>query len=351
MKSQPERLNDQFTSQQASPDPEIKPLVELSQQLQQAPQLKVHSDFADQLEQRVLAHAAVAHQQKRRWDVSLLALQSRSSLLVSAAVLGVLLVLGSVALVLLRNAGSGNPLQVRNQMMTPTGTSALAQAKLHDQQARDYLNLLEQQANPAQAAHYRVSLANFHQSLDAFISDVNALPAGADKTQLQQKIETLKTDARQILRKNLRTLSPEEGDLTTSSLARLGEQVPQIKKIQARLIGEGKKQLQVTVEGENLDPQMRLILDDQVTAIQGQLQNGKYVFLLAWNGKKPKNLGIINPDGMVKLEHGIQLDDSNSNSGDNGNKPESTPTPNGGNKPEATPTPHKPTGTPVPPSH
>jgi hypothetical protein len=39
------------------------------------------------------------------------------------------------------------------------------------------------------------------------------------------------------------------------------------------------------------------------------------------------------------------------NNGDNGNKPESTPTPNGGNKPEVTPTPHKPTGTPTPPTH
>jgi osmotically-inducible protein OsmY len=38
------------------------------------------------------------------------------------------------------------------------------------------------------------------------------------------------------------------------------------------------------------------------------------------------------------------------NSGDNGNKPTSTPTP-AGNKPEATPTPHKPTGTPTPPTH
>jgi hypothetical protein len=350
MKSQPERLNDQLTGQQASPDPEIKPLVDLSHQVQQAPQLKVHSDFADQLEQRVLEHAAVVHQQKRRWDVSLLALQSRSSLLVSAAVLGVLLVLGCVALILLRNADLGNPLQIRNQMMTPTGISALARAKLHDQQARDYLSLLEQQADPTQAAHYRVSLANFHQSLDAFISDVNALPAGADKTQLQQKVETLKTDARNILRKNLHALSPQEGDLTTSLLATLGEQVPQIKKIQVRLIGEGRRQLQVTVEGENLDPQMRLILDDQVTAVQGQLQNETYVFALAWNGKKPRNLGIINPDGMVRLEHDIQLDDSNSNNGDNGNKPVSTPTPNG-NKPVSTPTPHKPTDTPVPPSH
>ncbi|HZR42210.1 MAG TPA: hypothetical protein VFB12_18975 [Ktedonobacteraceae bacterium] len=331
MRPLPERLNDRLEQQIAarsgktqqeqyreithSDDAEIERLVALAQRLQTAPALQVEAGFARRLERRLLAQQAVrwstqATKGKRIWRLQYSVL--RTAIVLTTVVLCMLLLGTGVLLAAERTTNSGSPLyQVKRWeqgVQKTLASSPVDKAELDRQSLRDQLHGL---ANVADADHteaYDQAIANLDQQIHSFIQTINGLPGGSDHQRLLNELEDLKTETRQTLRELLPRLTIAERQTTTNELGRLGDSVPELTNASMVLTMQPKEEAIISITGSHLLPQAQLLVNDQPAPSIGILQNGVYVFMLAWTGQQaPTTLGIMDHDDTVAQTKTITL--------------------------------------------
>lgn len=356
MNPQHERLNEQLEQSlhQTTPDArgtneppdehnsEVDALVDLARRLQTAPQLRVDADFADKLERRMLRHAL----EYRRETVQLWILPRlwrRLPVVVALLVLLLVLLGAGVLAMAARTASPTNPFYAIKQweqgtLATPTASSVDKPA-LDLQLARARLNDLITLANPTHTDQYLQALSRFDKQLTTATSSINALPAGAEKTRLAGQLDNLRNDARKELQEFLHTLASSASLATTAELGQLGEQIPQLSGATIVLPAHPKGTATIRLSGSGIQSGARLLVNGELMQVTGTVQQGKIVFVLTWNSEQhPHTLGIMNPDGTAaqtsnvtvqtaaKSGNGNGNNNGNGNDGENGKKPEKTPT-------------------------
>ncbi|MBV9230938.1 MAG: hypothetical protein JOZ18_16630 [Chloroflexi bacterium] len=325
MKPLPDRLNDRLEKQnafwrgerQAAPsyssapsvdiDPEVAELTVLAQRLKTAPHLQVDPGFAQRLEARILAHHALLPRRRATtvWGSWLFPRFHRTRLALGITLLCLLLVgtMGTLTAAA-QVTNPNNPLYgvkswVQSVQYSLT-TSAAGRAELNWRTAHDQLKTLTDLADPTHAAAYRQALADLDQQITAFAQSIHTLPAGQDKDSLSKKLVTLKADARHVLRGLLPRLALSEKLLTTDELGRLDDAVPHISSAEVIVSLHPKMEATISIAGKNLQSGASLLVNNQLVASNGSLQNGTDVFMVSWPGTQPpKTLGILNPDGTV----------------------------------------------------
>jgi hypothetical protein len=341
-------------------DSDVDELVALARRVQQAHQLQVASDFARQLERRMVRRYAELQRGSRRRSF-FSRLRARPAL---SAVLGICLLFCLLSTSVLALAAQvtdpTSPLyglkRWEQQVQLQLSGSPADQATLDLQFARDRLKTLPALADTAPASAYRQALADLDQQVNAAAAAINELPVGAQQTQLAGELASLKLDAIHVLRGLLARLALPEQLGTTNELARLGDTVPLVRQASLTLPAHSNARATISFTGLDLQPGAHLLVDGKVIEETGTLQHGQMVFVMDWNGNQhPHSLGILNPDGTATETTAITIKGESAsgtpggNQNGNGNKPTATPTPHG-NKPPVTPTPHgnQPSATPTP---
>jgi len=330
MKAEHEDLNERLDGRlQSLPpsDPQVEGLVKQAQRLKLAPQLKVDADFARHLETSLLARSDVFRQRtaRRGWWKRAVTSQARGRSFGAVAALCALFLflLGVGVVMAAQSANPGSPLygfKRWQQAGQDSVNTSMAQPLQHYQQARDRLQMLTGLVDPAgHSQAYSESLNTFERSLQVFERDVNELPGGSGREQFEKDLASLKMDARQALHKVLPHLPLRERASTTTTLAQLGEAVPQLTQI--TIISSSNGQVVITFEGQNIDPGVQLLVDGQLVAASGQRKTGGYTFEVKWGKRStPESLGLQNPDGMVVLSNmWTWTTEKPGNSGNHGN--------------------------------
>lgn len=326
--------------------PEIDDLVVLAWRLQSTPQIQVTLDFTKQLERRLLRrHAELRLQSRKRRSLFAL-LRAHPAL---GAVLGlcVLFCLLSTSLLALaaQVSNPANPLYTlrrwEQQVQVQFSGSPADQAARNLQSAREQLNTLASQADPAHEGTYRQGLLDLDRQIDAATTAIHGLPEGSQRDQLAGELASLKSDAIHELRSLLSRLNLSERLATTGELGRLGDTVPTLTHATLILPNHSNGRATVILKGSDIQTGAQLLVNGTVTEASETVQQGQVVFVADWRGDQhPQSLGILNPDGTAAQTTTIAITDAtNGNQHSNGNEPSSTPTPRG-NKPPVTPTPH-----------
>lgn len=338
-------------------DPEIDELVVLAQRLQTAPQLEVAPDFSTQLQRRLLHRHTELKLTRNEKQQPLLSLFRTYP--VRRIVLGIFILfclLSSSVLVLAAQVSNpNNPLYgfklLEQHLQVSLAGSADGQAALDLQFAQERLGTLSALADASHAGEYRQALLDLNQRMATATLAINALPAGSQRTQLLGQLASLTSNARQDLRSLLTRLALSERLATTDELARLGDNVPHLVSATLTLPARPNGFATITLVGSDMQPGAQILVDNKLLASSGTLENGQMIFVVAWHGEQhPQLLGILNPDGtatqigatIIKIPSENKNNDGGNKNGDgNGNKPTTTPTPNGdGNKPTTAPPSH-----------
>lgn len=331
MKPRHERLNERLEApdplqrkQFRSPlpedrDSEMEEILGLVQYLHKSPTFKAEQDFAQDLEQRLIARASQRqaapatrrdHLSVRSWRVQLAC---------AALLLGLLLALGTVMAA--QVPGSGSPLSFVKHLVLHTQVSPTAsatetpqqQAEASLQQAREQLKALANLANPANDTAYRQALTAMSQQIDTAAQLINALPGGAGHTQIVGELSTLKSTARHTLHGLLPGMTLSERLATTQALQHLGEIMPNITHVFMLTVLFPPKQAIVTITGTNLLPEAKLVVDNRVFSKVGVLNLNTYVFIIPWSSTQPPGtVALLNTDGTLVQTTAITFHTPNS---------------------------------------
>lgn len=331
MKPRHERLNERLEApdplqrkQFRSPlpedrDPEMEEILGLAQYLHASPAFKVEQDFAQDLEQRLIAHASQRHVAPATRRGRLSVRSWRVQLACAALLLGLLVALGTVMAA--QMPVSGSPLSFVKHLVLHTQTSPPAsatetpqqQAEASLQQASEQLNALASLANPAHDAAYRQALTAMIQQIDTAAQLINALPGGAGHIQLSGELNTLKSTARHTLHGLLPDMTLSERLATTQVLQHLGETIPNITHVFMITVLFPPKQAIVTITGTNLLPGAKLVVDNFVFSKVGVLNLKTYVFIIPWSSTRPPGtVALLNTDGTLVQTTAITFNAQNS---------------------------------------
>ncbi len=320
MKPLPDRLDDElerWRSRQAydgrqpvrprASDPQVDALAHLARRFQSAPPLQVDPHFAQWLEDRVLARQEALQRHRpppRRWGWRFPGpLRAHPALGMALSLLLLVILLGTGVLVAAAQVSDpANPLYAINRWERQAQTTLFGtpadQEELDLQLARDQLGSLSNLADAAHAGAYRQALNDLAQQLGVAAQDINALPAGADRTRLSGELASLLADARRTLRGLLLRLAVPERLATTAELGLLGDTIPQLTQVDLTLPAQPNGQATVRLSGADLQAGAQLLIDDKLVVASGALQQGVYEFTTNWTGNQhPHSIGLMNPDG------------------------------------------------------
>ena len=289
------RLPGQFRSPlpSTSDDPEVDALISLANRLQSAPPLQVDPDFARRLEGRLLAHNAALRQKRARaaWWTWPVLRPLRMHAVFTMIFLCVLLLGTGVLAMAAQDSNPNSPLYTvkswEQHMQLSLTHSPADRVALRLQIARDRLNSLTTLTDQEHGEAYRQALVDLDQQLQTITQTIDSLPNGPDRDRLSNELMTLKADARRGLRKLLPRLALSQQVATTDELARLDDTIPHLKNVVMTLSIHSRGQATMSIIGDNLQPGMRLLVDNQLIESSGSIQDGTEVFVINWTSKQP----------------------------------------------------------------
>ncbi|HEV7126055.1 MAG TPA: hypothetical protein VGN32_01290 [Ktedonobacterales bacterium] len=242
------------------------------------------------------ARRSRARQPRSAWRVAL----------VAAALLVTLGTAGLGAALAAAGAAPGNPLyglhQFEHMVRVNTASDSASRAQLHLDYARQLLANLRTAANqPVNEPAYAAALSMLLQEDQAATQQIDQVPAGAERTALQQSLASLHADERPALRAALPNLGWADRFTTTQTLGTLGVAIPRVTSAEVLVPDHG--QWTVTLSGSGFEPGAILLLDGrpagQVTTITATSLTALVPRGLIQNGAA--SLGVGNPDGMTAL--------------------------------------------------
>ncbi|HEV2236978.1 MAG TPA: hypothetical protein VGR57_09995 [Ktedonobacterales bacterium] len=180
--------------------------------------------------------------------------------------------------------------------------------------------IAQQSGDPA----YRDALATFLGDEQAATADIAALPESSARNRLTAQLMTLRTRGQAVLHASLRELSWAMRTVVTTTLAELGDDVPQIAQVTVNGVSyNGAYTWTIAVDGADFAPGAVLLVDGHplgsVVSLSptrlvaevpsGQLSNGAHVF------------GVGNADGTASMATGVvttSVPDDHGGHGDHG---------------------------------
>jgi hypothetical protein len=298
---------------QTDQDETLNALLETARRIEALPTFQPGASFSQRLGRQVQARAAAKRRanssspsalaesrHQRRFALSGW-MRVHPGLAAVLALLAVMGVLGVVGVVGAQASDPGNPFyQVKlfEQSIQLSFATPADRVRLNIGYARSDLQALSNYAQQGDDANYERILGYLNQETSQAANDLNAVPAGAEHTQLAQQLAQVQQDEQQTLRELLKQLDITERLNTTDALRTLGASVPTITKVVVK-VGEDNRAT-VVISGSGFEPGAALLVDGRVMPAEVTVQQQEFTAVIALPpGALPTQFGIANPDGTA----------------------------------------------------
>ncbi len=189
-------------------------------------------------------------------------------LLAPALAATLLLALGTATFTAVAAAGPGTPLYSLHRweqgVQASIAGSAADRTRLHLTYARDALAALDAAVvRHETGATYDDALATFSDEMRAAATNLDSVPAGGDHVTLSAQLDQLRARGRGDLHAALPGLPWPERVTTTSALAQLGDDVLRVNQVEMVYFGHGQHLWQITVTGSGFQQGAILLVNGQ----------------------------------------------------------------------------------------
>jgi hypothetical protein len=240
-------------------------------------------------------------------------------LLVPALAAILLLAIGMTTLTAAAAAGPGSPLYglhrwEQNLRANITG-SAADRTQLHISNAQDALSAL----NTAAASHqtgatYNDALATFRDEARAAASNLDDVPAGAERDTLSAQLDQLHAKGIADLHTALSVLSWSQRIETTGVLAEIGDQVLTVTQANMVYSEHGQHLWTITISGSGFQPGAVLLVNGRpATTATITVTPTKLVAQMPGDDDTPRpgSIGVGNPDNTAAVTTSITSHEEN----------------------------------------